>query len=183
MAAPGQSLRPAPLPDNSASRQTHELPLHAEVGDGQHGATTAVIDTNVLFDWLVFEDPRIDPLRQALSEGKLRWITCERMLGEFTHVLGRQPLESRVSDRAWIDRQIETHAVLVEHKHEPPAPGWPRSTPRCSDPDDQIFIDLAITQGAPLLLTRDRALLKLAPKALVHGVRVTTPERWAAARS
>ena len=59
-------------------------------------------------------------------------------------------------------------------------PGWPRLTPRCSDPDDQIFIDLAIAQGAQLLLTRDRALLKLARKAQRHGVWVATPERWAA---
>ena len=142
--------------------------------------TTAVIDTNVLFDWLVFVDPRLDPLRQALSNGRLRWITCARMLDEFAHVLGREPLSTRVVDREQVDRQIQTHARLVEHRHEPIPPGWPRLTPRCSDPDDQIFIDLAIAQGAQLLLTRDRALLKLARKAQLRGVWVTTPERWAA---
>jgi predicted nucleic acid-binding protein len=153
-------------------------------GDARSGSqarvTTAVIDTNVLFDWLIFDDPRLDPLRSALAEGRLRWITCAAMLGEFDHVLGREPLKARVIDRARVDHLIQTHARLVEHDHKPSPPGWPRLTPRCSDPDDQIFIDLAITQGTQLLLTRDRALLKLARKALPHGVWVTTPERWAA---
>lgn len=142
--------------------------------------TIAVIDTNVLFDWLVFVDPRLDPLRRAIAEGRLRWITCTRMLDEFAHVLGRAPLSARGFDREQVDRQIHTHARLVEHRHEPSPPGWPRLTPRCSDPDDQIFIDLAIAHGAQLLLTRDRALLKLARKAQLRGVWVTTPERWAA---
>jgi putative PIN family toxin of toxin-antitoxin system len=142
--------------------------------------TIAVIDTNVLLDWLVFVDPRLDPLRRAMADGRLRWITCARMLDEFAHVLGREPLNTRVVDREQVDRQIHAHARQVDHRHEPRPPGWPRLTPRCSDPDDQIFIDLAIAQRAQLLLTRDRALLKLARKALVHGVWVTTPERWAA---
>lgn len=170
----------APAPDAPSRLPTAPGAHPMTPADTWADTTSAVIDTNVLLDWLVFGDSRLDPLRQALNEGRLRWVTCTRMLGEFEHVLGRDPLCNRTFDREQVDRQIRTHARLVEHVHEPSPPGWPRRTPRCSDPDDQIFIDLAIAQGARLLLTRDRALLKLARKALAHGVWVTTPERWTA---
>ena len=49
---------------------------------------------------------------------------------------------------------------------------------RCSDPDDQQFIDLAIARRAHALLTRDRAVLRLAPRARRFGVLIATPEAW-----
>jgi len=49
---------------------------------------------------------------------------------------------------------------------------------RCSDPDDQQFIDLAIGQRAHALLTRDRAVLRLASRARRFGVLIATPEVW-----
>ena len=50
---------------------------------------------------------------------------------------------------------------------------------RCSDPDDQKFIDLAIGERVDTLVTRDKALLRLARKAADrYGVRVCTPQAW-----
>ena len=49
---------------------------------------------------------------------------------------------------------------------------------RCSDPDDQMFIDLAMAHGANGLLTRDRAVLRLALRARSFGVLIATPEVW-----
>jgi predicted nucleic acid-binding protein len=136
----------------------------------------AILDTNVVLAWLVFRDPRVAPLDAALRAGQLHWLCCTRMLEELDHVLGRAPLAGRAPDRSALQREIEAHVQLVEAPAALPArPGL-----RCTDRDDQIFIELALAQRAPLLLTRDRALLKLARKAALHGVRVTTPERWAA---
>jgi predicted nucleic acid-binding protein len=51
----------------------------------------------------------------------------------------------------------------------------------CTDPDDQKFIDLAICARAHTLVTRDKALLRLAGKAAArHGVRICRPEAWSA---
>ena len=51
---------------------------------------------------------------------------------------------------------------------------------RCTDPDDQTFIDLALSRGAQWLLSRDRAVLKLAKRARVLGLHILTPAAWAA---
>jgi len=50
---------------------------------------------------------------------------------------------------------------------------------RCSDSDDQKFIDLAVASGAAWLISRDRAVLRLARRASAFGLAIVTPERWA----
>ena len=57
------------------------------------------------------------------------------------------------------------------------APGPPL---RCRDPDDQMFIDLALSARAQWLVTRDRALLVLARRARLRGVTVIRPVDWPA---
>ena len=54
--------------------------------------------------------------------------------------------------------------------------------PCCMDPDDQKFLELSRNAKANWLLTKDKALLKLANKTLLtSGFKVDTPSRWAAA--
>ena len=55
----------------------------------------------------------------------------------------------------------------------------PPHLPVCRDPDDQKFIDLARCIGAGTLLSRDRAVLKLAARARRLGVLILTPTAWA----
>ena len=45
--------------------------------------------------------------------------------------------------------------------------------PRCADPDDQKFLDLALAAGAECVLTRDEALLRLGKRT---PFRIVTPE-------
>jgi predicted nucleic acid-binding protein len=49
---------------------------------------------------------------------------------------------------------------------------------RCTDPDDQMFVDLALEAGARWLVSRDRAVLRLARPALPLGLAIVAPERW-----
>ena len=49
---------------------------------------------------------------------------------------------------------------------------------RCTDPDDQKFIDFALRSGASALLTRDRAVLKLARGARGRGLWIETAVAW-----
>ena len=62
-----------------------------------------------------------------------------------------------------------------------PPPASAAARLHCTDADDQKFIDLAIAARVHTLVTRDKALLRLARKALErHGVRVCRPEAWTA---
>jgi len=49
---------------------------------------------------------------------------------------------------------------------------------RCTDPDDQKFIDLAMQIGAGTLLSADRAVLRLARHGRALGLEIATVERW-----
>ena len=123
-------------------------------------------------DWLVFRNPGCQPLIAALEAGRLRWIATEAMRHELTHVLGRGVASAYSPDLAVIEEAWARWAHLVE------AP-LPTLVPRlrCSDRDDQKYIDLAL-HGARWLITRDRAVLKLGKRAAALGVVFTTPERW-----
>ena len=49
----------------------------------------------------------------------------------------------------------------------------PLTGPRCTDPDDQKFLDLALHAHAKWLVSRDKALLRLARKARPLGLERT----------
>lgn len=132
----------------------------------------AVIDTNVLLDWLVFRDPRVAPLARALEARALRWLASPEMRDELAHMLTHASLVRWQPD---CQRALAVFDALTVASPSP-AP----SRLHCSDPDDQCFIDLALGQRARWLITHDRALLRLARRARASGVEVLTPMLWRA---
>ena len=88
-----------------------------------------------------------------------------------------QPLRPFAADwpapPAQVLATVHASARLVQQ----PAAGPP--APRCTDTDDQKFIDLAWAWPASVLFSRDRAVLKLARAAQRRSLQITTPERWA----
>ena len=134
--------------------------------------TDVVIDTQVVMDWLVFKDARVAPLVQALEAGTLRWIGHPKMLGELLHVLGRGIAADYAPNLAAIERSFSEYCRMIEAA---PAPAVRLV---CRDPDDQMFIDLALAEKARWLISRDRAVLALAKRARVYGLEILTPEAW-----
>jgi hypothetical protein len=134
-----------------------------------------VIDTQSLLDWLVFRHPACADWPERLGGGGWRWIFTPPMRAEFDHVLAkgfgeRWPIAADAIECAWA-----SHAQEVD---PPRAPGAGERL-HCSDPDDQKFIDLAIAAHAAVLVTRDKALLRLARRARErHGLRICTPSAW-----
>lgn len=136
-------------------------------------AAPLVLDTNVVLDWLVFRNPAVTPLEAALAGGRWRWHATPAMLGELEHVLTYASIAPWQPDRGMILASFTRWAVITTAL--PPTLSHPL---RCTDPDDQMFVDLAAQLGGATLLSRDRAVLKLARRARLQGVSILTPERW-----
>ena len=138
-----------------------------------------VLDTNVVLDWLVFRNPELGQLSAAIAAGELYWIATASMRDELAHVLACGHLD------AWQPDPSAIWAKWALHCNESAEPqlAVPLRRPRCTDPDDQKFIDLAVSAGARWLISRDRAVLKLARQLRGFGVGVISPDRWAAARN
>ena len=135
---------------------------------------TAVLDTNVWLDWLVFDDPGIAPLRDAVDEGRIGLLATDWMRAELLSVLGRPLILARRFDAPL---QIERFDRLVRL-----CEAAPRGHLVCTDLADQSFIDLAAHQRARWLLTKDRALLRLARGARArHALTVLTPAAFQSA--
>ncbi len=138
----------------------------------QSSGAIAVLDTNVILDWLVFDDPTSKPLARALSQGGLQWIGTQAMKDELAHVLSRQLFHSWAPDEVRIWKIWDQFCTMVEA----PMPTT-ETLMRCTDIDDQKFIDLALSQGQ-WLFSRDHAILRLTQRAKRWGVQITTPEKW-----
>jgi len=136
-----------------------------------------VIDSQSLFDWMVFRNPVCSNWEAALAGQEWEWIFTFEMRAEFDFVAAKGFGERWLVDPAAAAATWARHGRAVDI----PAPLGAAGRLHCTDADDQKFIDLAIAARAHTLVTRDKALLKLARKALArHGLRVCRPEVWSA---
>jgi putative PIN family toxin of toxin-antitoxin system len=132
-----------------------------------------VLDTNVCLDLFVFKDPRWSALLTAIESGAVEAITRADCRAEYLVVLHYKHLplddDSRPLSAARFDQLIK---VL-----EPPESGV--RLPVCTDRDDQKFLELARDAGAAILITKDKALLKLGKRLAKAGMfKVMVPEAW-----
>jgi predicted nucleic acid-binding protein len=127
-----------------------------------------VLDTNIALDLLLYQDPAVAALRKALSNGDMRAIATAAMHAELTRVLDYPHIaQRRVKDNLnpeIILKQWLNWTQLV--------PAAPRCQVICKDPDDQMFIDLAVQHACPLL-SKDHEVLKLQKRLSLLGVNVS----------
>jgi uncharacterized protein len=133
-----------------------------------------VLDTNAVLDWLIFQNPSCTALGNAVKAGSVRLLTSPSLRGELSHVLARGVVNRWATDFTSLWATLDQHAVELAD----PPPGQGSLRLRCTDPDDQKFIDFAVAHQAQWLLTHDRAVLKLRKKALAFGLVIATPEEW-----
>jgi putative PIN family toxin of toxin-antitoxin system len=135
-------------------------------------ALRAVLDSNVWIDILVFDDPATRPIRAALEAGTLEALIDSRCLNELTRVLDYPQFVRLAIDKAVA---LETVARLSQRvTPEPPENAPP--LPKCRDRDDQKFLELAHAAKADWLVSKDRAVLKLARRtARDFGFQIAQP--------
>ena len=129
-----------------------------------------VLDTNAVLDWLVFVDPGMTAWGEAIEADRVRWIGSARMREELRRALSYPSLSKWKPDSERTLSTFDRWLTLC------PSPVPTRSgSLLCSDPDDQVFIDLAVAEQARWLVSHDRALHKLARQAAHLGVAVVRP--------
>jgi putative PIN family toxin of toxin-antitoxin system len=124
-----------------------------------------VIDTNIVLDLFVFNDPATLALRDALTAKQYQWIATQSMRDELERVLAYPKIVARLArhDQTALEvlAKFDAHAALVEVAV--------KAVLTCADPDDQKFIDLAVAHQT-VLLSKDQAVLCMTKRLLAHTV-------------
>ena len=124
-----------------------------------------VIDTNIVLDLWLFEDPATIPLRAALQSGAISHLATASMRDELERVLTYPHLVKRMARS-----NIQAQDILIRFDEyllaaEPAA----KAACTCKDLDDQKFIDLAVAHAVPLL-SKDKAILCMKKRLFQSGV-------------
>ena len=124
-----------------------------------------VLDTNIVLDAFVFNDPAAQPLKEALASQKYQWIATPPMREELARVLAYPKIVARLAyyqlSAAQVLVQFDAQARIVEVAA--------KASVTCTDADDQKFIDLAVAHQATLL-SKDNAVLCMAKRLLALDV-------------
>jgi len=123
--------------------------------------TRIVLDTNVVLDLLHYDDAVARPLLHALEAGRVRCVVTSATLDEWRRVLTYPAFGLDSARQAALYARYQALAVL-----EPAT--VVADLPRCRDPDDQKFIELATTARAQGLVSKDRAVLRLRRHCVAH---------------
>ena len=151
----------------------HDNPLTPSTPHQVGPLPSIVLDTNAALDGLLFDDPAMAALMYELHAAKLRWLATPRMREEFRQVLARPMLAKYVASGEHTLSRFDQLARVCEECTLPPT-----AILLCRDGDDQVFIELALRERAPWLVTRDRDLLCVAKRAQRLGLAIVTPAAW-----
>jgi predicted nucleic acid-binding protein len=123
-----------------------------------------VLDTNIVLDLLLFQDPRTMALRTAVNSGAHQWLATAHMRNELERVLTYANIQDKLT--AYL---IQASEILQQFDRL--ASLWslpcPKAAYSCKDTDDQPFIDLACALAVAhpsnkvRLLSKDKAVLAM----------------------
>ena len=140
-----------------------------------------VLDTNVCLDLFLFNDPQSAALHVAMREGAIQAVTRADCRAEWLRVLGYPQVPVSDQARPAVEAAFDALVLQLPDELATPAPGV--RLPRCADPDDQMFLELAQASGARWLVSKDNELLKLAPRCVHDGLFwIGLPQAWSPRR-
>ena len=131
------------------------------------------LDTNVVLDLLHFANASVLPILHAIENHRARCYASQNTLAELRRVLTYPEFDLDASAQTALLTRYqswcgEAHVVRAT----------PQKLPRCSDPDDQMFLELAAAVPADFLISKDKALLAM--KRKVRGFKILSPGEAAA---
>ncbi len=139
-----------------------------------------VLDTNTVLALWLFRDPGLNTLRAAIERGECLLHGRDDALEELRCVLAYPRFAVSAGDQQALH---DAYRQLLAPAPQAAAAAFAAAAPlpACRDPDDQKFLEIARDSGASHLLTRDKALLRLARHRLVREcVRIQSPEAFVA---
>src|SRR5262249_52091933 len=141
------------MPTDSIAAGSVNAPNHAP---------RVVLDSNIWVDLFVFRDPHVEPIRAALHAGTIAAVIRADCREELRRVLAYPQCARFAVDigaaRAEVGGLTTTEGAPAEADA---AAAATIRLPRCRDTDDQKFIELAHFSRAALLVSKDKAVLKL----------------------
>jgi predicted nucleic acid-binding protein len=124
----------------------------------------------------VFDEPALAPLRAAQAAGRVEIVMDEACEAELARVLaydlGKHTIDAQAQEKCLVRcralaRKLQAAAPETQPAAGASGPGAAAAPlPRCSDPHDQKFLELALGARADVLVTKDQALLDLARRKL-----------------
>jgi predicted nucleic acid-binding protein len=129
-----------------------------------------VLDTNIVLDLWVFDEPKAADLRNSVEMGNSGWIATPAMREELARVLAYPQIVKRLTARA-----LPADTVLAHFdRHVQLQPDAPKAPYACKDADDQKFIDLAV-QHTAALHSKDAQVLCMKKRLERCGVTMNPP--------
>ena len=144
------------------------------VNRDQGAALKLVLDTNVVIDWLVFDDPYMNPLRHGIRDARIVVLTHAPAIDELERVLAypQLKLDRPRQQEIFARYRKETVAAQMPEGFSPKQLMLPGGFPRCRDRDDEPFLALAFHAKADALASRDNAVFGLKSRAEKFGVTI-----------
>ena len=127
-----------------------------------------VLDTNVVISALLHPARSCGQILNQILDGHIVWLITLPVLSEYKEVCLRPELSISDVHREWL---LEAWANLPLLS----TPPYNCSSVKCSDIEDQKFLDAAIYYQASLLITGN---IKHYPKKNVMGVRIIKANKW-----
>jgi putative PIN family toxin of toxin-antitoxin system len=115
-----------------------------------------VFDTNVVVSALLFSGGSVAWIRDAWAGGSVVPVVSRDTLQELVRVLAYPKFRLNPDDREELLGDYVPYTQLTETPEQ-------HDTPRCRDPHDQIFVDVAVSARADALVSGDRHLHELGP--------------------
>lgn len=132
-----------------------------------------VIDTNVCLDLFAFNDPRWIEISNQLKSGGIIAVTKKECREEWLAVLHYPHLPVNDENRHQIENIYDQYIQCEDQT------SLPIRLPICTDQDDQKFLEISRDAKVDVLITKDKALLKLAKKLQKIGLfSIETPEKF-----
>ena len=149
--------------------------------ESSQGRPALVLDTNTVLALWMFHDPALDELREWIEAGNCCLYSREDALEELRRVLAYR--QFGLSDALQRTSHETFRSILTNRSTSSDgiSTGELATLPRCRDMDDQKFLEIAFQTRATYLLTRDKALLRLARHRSIRNRFATlTPEHFQA---